>query len=38
MTIRNQTTFFGANLVFAPSVRGEHKVRYGLTPFDCELV
>jgi hypothetical protein len=28
----------GANLVFAPTVLGEHQVRpYDLTPFDCEL-
>ena len=31
--------FVGANLVFAPGVQGEHKVRpYDLTPFDGELV
>ena len=31
--------FVGANLVFAPGVQGEHKVRpHDLTPFDGELV
>jgi hypothetical protein len=40
LPIRNQQAFFvGANLVFAPSVQGEHKVRpYKKLSFDCELV
>jgi hypothetical protein len=38
--IRNQQAFFvGANLVFAPNVQGEHKVRpYKKLSFDCKLV
>ncbi len=36
--IRNQKGLNRANLVFALSARGEHKVRYKKLSFDCELL